>query len=119
MNSTTYTRIIVAGQDVADKISALKTQYVIPSMKMPGCYDSETLCTFQRKVSQGGYVEAEIVESMYGFSVRYASGLHDFGLIFSARSKEVDGTLEGAIAAAQQWQAADPSRRFVSRTVGE
>jgi hypothetical protein len=96
-------------------IQLIRQAYV----NMLGYYDSETLCAFQRKISQGGYVEAEIVESMYGFSVRYASGLQDFGLIFSARSKEVDGTLEGAIAAAQKWQAADSSHRFVYRIVKE
>lgn len=109
-----FTRIFVAGQDVADKIAALKAKMVLPSLTRPGCYDSETLCAFQSDVSSAGYIEAEIVESNYGFSVRYASGLQNFGLIFSAKAKQVDGTYEGAVAAAQKWQQTDPEHRYVS-----
>jgi hypothetical protein len=86
---------------------------------MPGCFDSQTLVAFQIRMSGLGYIEAEIVESSYGYSVRYASGLQNFGLIFSSRNREVDGTLEGAIAAAQKWQAQAPSHRYVSRRVEE
>ncbi len=114
-----YRRIIEAGKDVADKLAALQAKEVQYLPHSPGGYDSERLCAFQQKLAQSGYIEAEIVKSFYGFSVRYASGLQNFGLIFSARSKQVDGTLEGAIDAAKKWQAADPTRRFVSRMVEE
>jgi hypothetical protein len=112
---TTYNHIIIAGQDVADRIAALKAKTVLPSLKRPGCFDSESLCAHQRAVSSAGYIEAQIVESNYGFGLRYASGLQDFGLIYSAR--DLGGSLEAAITAAQKWQAADPERRWVTRTV--
>ena len=41
-------------------------------------YSSEPLCEWQRDVSRRGIVGAEIVESMYGWSVRYDSGLQNW-----------------------------------------
>lgn len=113
-----YKQIIIAGQDVADKITILRSQ-VLPSKTRPGCFDSEALSKFQQNLSQFGYIEAEIVDSMYGFSVRYASGLQNFGPIYSSRAKQVDGTLECAIEAAKKWQEAYPTHRWVTRIIGE
>ena len=112
-------RIIVAGQHVADKIAALRAATVRRSTTRIGCLDSESLSAFQQAVSAKGYLEAEIVKSMYGYSLRYASGLQGFVLIYSAKQGQLDGTLESAIAAAQRWQAADPDRRWVTRVEGE
>ena len=106
------TRVIVAGQEVADKISDLRSKMVLPSTRVPGCYDSETLCAFQRKMSEEGYLEAEIIQSLYGHSIRYASGLQNFGLIHTSR--ELGGTYDGAVEAAKRWQSADPTRRYVT-----
>lgn len=77
-------------------------------------YPSEALCTWQIAEGRRGVIEAEIVKSIYGYSVRYASGIHNFGLIASARARQVDGSLESAIAYAKAWQSADPERRFVT-----
>ena len=112
--ATTYKHIVVAGQDVADKIAAMKAARVTPSKIHAGCFESESLVAFQCNVSSQGFVEAEIVESIYGYSLRYASGLQNHGLIVSARAGQTDGTLEGAITAAKRWQAADPTRRWVT-----
>lgn len=112
-----YRHIVEAGQDVADALTARRAEAVAPSTRFPGCFNSEDLCAFQRRVAGEGFLEAQIVESAYGYSVRYASGLQNWGLIFSARAGQTDGTLEGAIAKARQWQAADPTHRFVTRTV--
>jgi hypothetical protein len=97
---TTYSHTIIAGQDVADRIAALKAKNVLPSRKRPGCFDSESLCAHQRHVSDAGYIEAQIVETLHGYSLRYASGLQNFGLIRS--SQDCGGTLEGAIDAAKK-----------------
>lgn len=113
--SVTYSHIVIAGQEVADRIAALKAQKVLLSQKRPGCFDSESLCAHQREVSNAGFIEAQIVATSNGFSLRYASGLQNFGLIRDARS--CGGTLEGAIEAAKKWQATNPTRYWVTRTV--
>ena len=110
------TRTIIAGQDVAAAIAAHKAAVVLPSPIYAGSFDSESLCAHQREMSRRGYVEAEIVKSNYGFSLRYASGLQNFGLIATAR--EIGGSFEAAIAYAETWQAASPAFRFVSLGFG-
>lgn len=106
------TRRIVINQPLADQLAAEKIAAV--PQRYAGVFESEPLCAWQRKVAARGIVEAELVRSNYGWSVRYASGLQGFGLIASARAKQVDGTYEGALAFAKGWAAADPTRRFVS-----
>lgn len=114
---SSYKRIVEAGQEVADKIAALRAETVAPSSHTPGCFNSESLVAFQVRVSNAGFIEAEIVESIYGYSLRYASGLQNFGLIYSARQGELDGTLEHAVARAREWQSRDPTKRYVTRGV--
>ena len=52
-------------------------------------------------------VAAEIVSTIYGYGVRYASGLNGFAIIASAQSL---GTLDKALQFAQEW-AADGNAR--------
>lgn len=59
-----------------------------------------------------GYVEAEIVRSIYGYTLRYASGLFNFGLI--ARAREIGGSYEQAVEYARTWCSKDPVHRFVT-----
>jgi hypothetical protein len=101
---TLCVRNIVAGQDVYDAYRARR----LTALGM-GPHDSEALCEFQKREARHGLVEAEIVKTIYGHSLRYASGLHDFGLI----GRKL-GTLEQATQFAVNWQAQDPERRFVS-----
>ena len=108
-----YNRVIVAGQAVADEVAAFKAKRLQPSAKVPGCFTSDSVCAAQREVSGRGYLEAEIVESIHGFSLRYASGLQNFGLIASARDR-ADRSYDGAVAVARTWQAQDASRRWVT-----
>lgn len=105
-------RTVIAGRDVFDKIASLKSDMVIKSAKVPGCFDSESLVSFQRHMSGQGYVEAHIVKSMYGYSVRYASGLQDFGILLASRG--TDGSFKRAVEFSRQWQAADATRRYVT-----
>ena len=66
---------IVAGQELYAKLQAEKAARVAKAGEF---YSSEPLCEWQRDVSRRGIVGAEIVESMYGWSVRYDSGLQNW-----------------------------------------
>lgn len=108
-----FERIVIAGQELADALSAERLAKIERSELG---LNSEQLCKHQEQVSRRGVVEAEIVESIYGYSVRYASGLQDFGLILPARGRE-DPSLAFAEEYCRKWVAADPERRFATRTV--
>jgi|SRR5262245_58687657 len=104
--------VIVAGEPLVDALSA----ETLRRCEWTGAgFASTDLCTLQRERAQRGIVGAEIVESLYGHSVRYDSGLQDFGLLASARAKQVDGTLEAAEEFCRQWVAKDPARRYAWR----
>lgn len=53
----------------------------------------------------------EIVQSIYGQSVRYDSGLQNFGLVLSGRGI----TLDEAEAFCRDWVAQDPEHRYAWR----
>lgn len=112
MTNSSTPRAIIAGKAVyeAQKSRKLAALGEKPAYGFP----SEDLCAWQIAESRRGIIEAEIVESLYGYSVRYASGIYNFGLIASSRAREVDGSIESAIAYAKRWQSADPERRFVT-----
>lgn len=78
-------------------------------------YNSDQLCALQREHAQRRIEGAEIVQSNYGCSVRYDSGLQNFGLLASAKARQVDGTLEDAERLAREWVSKDPSRRYAWR----
>jgi hypothetical protein len=109
---TIYSRLPVAGQDVLSEIAQHHAATVLPSPRQPGCFDSDTLCAHQRAMASRGYLGAEIVDTVRGFSLRYDSGLQDWGLIVRGLA-----SYEDAVDAARRWQAADPTRRYVTRTV--
>lgn len=70
----------------------------------------EDLCWLQRIDAQSGILGVEIVQSIYGHSVRYDSGLQNFGLVAPARS--LGGTLEAAETFCRTWVAHDPTHRY-------
>lgn len=76
-------------------------------------YNSDQLCQVQSDHSARGIEGAEVVPSIYGHSVRYDSGLQNFGLL--ARSQELGGTLEGAETWVRDWCARAPQRRYAWR----
>ena len=78
-------------------------------------YESEALCRIQREHSARGIIGAEVVCSNYGHSVRYDSGLQNFGLLASSKHGQLDGTLDAADAWVKQWVAQDPTRRYAWR----
>lgn len=100
---------IVAGQDL---IVALEAEKVARVPQNAWGFESEKLCEFQRDVSGRGIIGAEVVCSNYGHSVRYDSGLQNFGLLAGSRSGQLDGSLEAAETWARAWVAKDPTRRY-------
>jgi hypothetical protein len=105
-------RVIVVGADVLAAYTAEKER-AVPKVA-GGYFESEALWKFAERTA-GQFVEAELVKSIYGYSVRYASGVHNFGLLASSRMGVVDGTLEDAERWAREWQGEDPQRRYVTR----
>lgn len=104
--------IIVAGDKLIDEMSAEQKS----RCQWTGSdYASDSLCQLQREQSARGIIGAEIVVSNYGCSVRYDSGLQNFGLLASSRSKQLDGTLEHAERWAKEWVAKDPTKRYAWR----
>ena len=99
---------IISGETVWTEQQARKHA----SLGVKNRYASEALCAWQVQEHRNGIRAAQIVQSNYGYSVRHASGLDNFGLIASARARQLDGTLEAAIGAAKAWCAVDPSRRY-------
>lgn len=77
-------------------------------------FASDALCDWQVAVARRGYREAELVKSIYGWSVRAASGLENFALLASCRASQVDGSFEDAVRWARAWAAQDPARRWVT-----
>mgnify|MGYP000036960180 CR=1 FL=1 len=56
----------------------------------------EDLCRLQEEQSARGYLPYRLVLSMYGWTIRYASGLQGFGLVYSSRSfNPADALAEG------------------------
>jgi len=69
-----------------------------------------SLCDMQRQQARDGYILAVVGWNIYGFCVR--DTLNDGrGVLWSGRSD--DGTAEGALRFAAEWQARDPAKREV------
>jgi hypothetical protein len=100
--------IIVAGKELYDALQAEKRALVEQSA---AGFNSEQLCKLQRAQSGRGIVGAQIVKSMYGYSVRYDSGLQEWGLILPARGR-ADPSLEYAEQFCREWVSQDPAHRY-------
>lgn len=100
---------VVAGYELLAAMEA-ETDAVVADRN--GYRDSEQLCELQQKQARRGIVGVEIVESNYGCSVRYDSGLQNFGLVASSRSGQLDGSIEDAERFARDWVSRDPERRY-------
>jgi hypothetical protein len=102
--------IIVAGHDLVDALEAKQKA----TCRWTGQgYDSNDISEMQRDESSRGIRGVELVKAIKGWSVRYDSGLQNFGLL--ARSQELGGTLEAAEQYARNWVAQDASRRYAWR----
>jgi hypothetical protein len=99
--------VIVAGEAL---INALEVEQKAKCKWTGNGYASDDLCKLQRDQASRGIEGVEIVKSIYGYSVRYDSGLQNFGLL--ASSQGLGGTLEGATNYAKDWVAKEPSKRY-------
>lgn len=116
MNTVTVGRtIIVAGYDTFRLLETERDLAVERSDQRPGCFQSSPLVEWQRSVHSRGFRDVELVESIYGWSVRSGSGLDNFALLAGARSGQVDGSLEDASRWASAWCAEDPAHRYAWR----
>ena len=102
---------VVAGHAL---FNLLQIEKEIKVSKSGSLYKSNELCEYQKSVSNRGIVGAEIVLSNYGYSVRYNSGLQNWGLLASSRHKQVNGTFQDAVRWAREWTSRDPAKRYVT-----
>jgi hypothetical protein len=106
-------RLTIVGHAAAAHVAEFTRANARPSDFAPGCFDSESLCRVQSELWRARFLEAEIMPTAYGYSLRHASGLENFALIASSRRGDVDGTFESALRAAEAWVAEDPTKRTV------
>lgn len=90
--------IIIAGHDVREAIEAEQAQ--------------GELCRTQEAQAKRGILGAQLVRSMFGWSVRYDSGLQNWDLLASSRRGQLDGSFKAAVEWAERWAAQDPTRRY-------
>lgn len=74
------------------------------------CRD-DVLNDFLKDEDRRGVLEAEVVLSAYGPTLRYQSGLHNFGVIIGARG--YNRTPAEFVAAAKAWRNEDPKKRKI------
>lgn len=98
---------ILAGQAAYDA-EQIALDKVAPLVH--GLRDSEALSRYQTGIRRA--IPAEVCKSIYGWSLRYASGVQGFSLIKSARRGDIDGTYESAVDAARKW-VGDHTDRYV------
>ena len=77
--------------------------------KIGNCFESEQLCQVQREQSARGRREAMLIRSMYGWTLRYASGLQGWEIIDSSRNHNPTTALEVAL----NWVKGNPELRSV------
>lgn len=104
--------VIVAGEQLVDQLTAEQQATV---RHTGSGFASDQLCALQQRRAARGVLGAEIVVSNHGCSVRYDSGLQNFGLLAGSKCGMLDGTLEHAVQWATAWVAQDPSRRYAWR----
>jgi hypothetical protein len=104
-------RIFIAGQEVYEAASAERSAAVEASGIAWGAGRSEVLCKVQERQAGRGLTGIHIVKSMYGYSVRYDSGLQNFGLLRAARGSR-DPSFEAAVEFCRDWVAAHPECRY-------
>lgn len=102
--------IIVAGHELVD---AMETEQKATCRFTGFGYNSDDLSVLHREQSGRGIKGAEIVGCIGGYSVRYDSGMQNFGLL--AKSQELGGTLEAAERFVNKWVSEDASRRYAWR----
>jgi hypothetical protein len=95
---------IVAGHEAVAASRASQDRHVVDG--------GESLVRWQEQEGSR-WIGAEIVKSIYGYGLRYASGLQGFAVIFGHHDRGYDGTYETAVRYAQWWVDLDPEHRYV------
>lgn len=108
-------RIFIAGQELYEAAQAERAAAIEASGVPYGHGRSEVLCRVQMQQAGRGLQGAQIVKSMYGYSVRYDSGLQDWGLLRRAGSSR-DPSFAAAIDFCRRWVAEDPTHRYAWHT---
>lgn len=109
MDATEFT--ILAGADAAAAYEALVATIAVPSKRIAGCWESESLCRAQAEARSNGFEAAELVPTLFGWSVREAS-FDKRVLAGTRRGEPLDGTYAGAAERARSWVAARADRRW-------
>lgn len=104
-------RTFIAGQELYEAAQAERAAAIEASGVPYGQGRSEVLCRVQERQAGRGLVGAHIVKSMYGYSVRYDSGLQNWGLLHRAASCR-DPSFAAALDFCRQWVAQDPTHRY-------
>ena len=92
-----------------------ETRQRVPHGRYNGTYNSDHLVNVQEDQHRRGRRSAELVQTMYGWSVRYASGLDANAIIFGGRNSP-PLTREQAIDLGVKWANEDPkNREFYTR----
>jgi hypothetical protein len=94
--------IIIAGRELSEALDAEKRN----------TKGGEDLCRVQEAQASRGIQGAQLVRSMFGWSVRYDSGLQGWGLLASSRQGTLDGSLRAAVEWAEDWAAQAPTHRY-------
>ena len=80
----------------------------------------EDLCRLQEEQSARGYLPYRLVLSMYGWTIRYASGLQGFGLVYSSRSfNPADALAEGEATGATLYTLSEDASDAASAALAE
>ena len=95
--------IIIAGHALADQLATEKAERIM---------GGEALTTVQEKHAARGVLGAQLVQSMFGWSVRYDSGLQGWRILAGVRNGMLDGSFKAAVEWAERWVARDPERRY-------
>lgn len=103
-------RIVLAGnhQKWQDEIEAT-------CPKVGKLFESNKLCRIQESQSARGRLETHLVRSIYGWTLRYASGLQGFSMIYPSRNHNPADALKVAL----DWVAENPECRSVTVSTEE
>lgn len=76
--------------------------------------DTKGLVSLQENQAARGRLSAHLIRSIYGWTVRYASGLQNFGLLYASQSSDIRKAVEFGV----EWANKDPENRefYVSKS---
>lgn len=103
---------VFAGAELYESLAAERKALVDAARAKQVFRTDDTLCGVQEAQARRGILGVNLVESIYGWTVRYDSGLQNFSILAGARRGDVNGSYEDAERFAREWVAQDPARRY-------